>query len=34
MGAFNIVGTIMSGWICDRYGQKVPPRTTACAVSR
>jgi predicted MFS family arabinose efflux permease len=25
MGAFNIVGTIMSGWICDRYGQKVPP---------
>src|SRR6185503_2835097 len=24
MGAFNIVGTILSGWICDRYGQKVP----------
>ena len=24
MGAFNIVGTIASGWICDRYGQKVP----------
>ena len=24
MGAFNIVGTIASGWICDRYGQKIP----------
>ena len=24
MGAFNIVGTILSGWICDRYGQKIP----------
>ena len=24
MGAFNIVGTIVSGWICDRYGQKLP----------
>jgi MFS family permease len=24
MGAFNVVGTILSGWICDRYGQKVP----------
>jgi predicted MFS family arabinose efflux permease len=24
MGAFNIVGTIASGWICDRYGQKFP----------
>jgi predicted MFS family arabinose efflux permease len=24
MGAFNIVGTILSGWICDRYGQKLP----------
>ena len=24
MGAFNIVGTIASGWICDRYGQKGP----------
>jgi MFS family permease len=24
MGAFNIVGTIASGWICDRFGQKVP----------
>jgi predicted MFS family arabinose efflux permease len=24
MGAFNIIGTIASGWICDRYGQKTP----------
>ena len=24
MGTFNIVGTIASGWICDRFGQKVP----------
>jgi MFS family permease len=24
MGAFNIVGTIASGWICDRYGLKGP----------
>jgi MFS family permease len=24
MGAFNILGTIASGWICDRYGQKGP----------
>jgi MFS family permease len=24
MGAFNIVGTILSGWICDRYGAKLP----------
>jgi MFS family permease len=24
MGAFNIIGTIASGWICDRYGQKLP----------
>jgi MFS family permease len=24
MGAFNIVGTIASGWICDRFGQKGP----------
>jgi predicted MFS family arabinose efflux permease len=24
MGAFNILGTVASGWICDRYGQKVP----------
>ena len=24
MGAFNVVGTILSGWICDRYGAKVP----------
>jgi len=24
MGAFNIVGTILSGWACDRFGQKGP----------
>ena len=24
MGAFNVVGTILSGWICDRYGAKFP----------
>jgi MFS family permease len=24
MGAFNVVGTILSGWICDRYGARVP----------
>jgi predicted MFS family arabinose efflux permease len=24
MGAFNIVGTIASGWICDRFGQRAP----------
>jgi MFS family permease len=24
MGAFNIVGTILSGWLCDRFGQKGP----------
>jgi MFS family permease len=24
MAAFNIVGTIASGWICDRYGARVP----------
>ena len=24
MGAMNIVGTIASGWLCDRYGPKVP----------
>jgi MFS family permease len=24
MGAFNILGTIGSGWICDRFGQKGP----------
>jgi MFS family permease len=24
MGAFNILGTIASGWICDRFGQKTP----------
>jgi MFS family permease len=24
MGAFNIVGTIASGWICDRFGLKGP----------
>jgi MFS family permease len=24
MGAFNIVGTILSGWVCDRFGQKGP----------
>jgi len=24
MGAMNIVGTIVSGWICDRYGRKGP----------
>jgi MFS family permease len=24
MGAFNVVGTIASGWICDRAGQKGP----------
>jgi MFS family permease len=24
MGAFNIVGTIVSGWICDRFGAKAP----------
>jgi len=24
MGAMNIVGTIMSGWICDRFGRKGP----------
>jgi MFS family permease len=24
MGAFNIVGTVASGWICDRFGQKGP----------
>lgn len=24
MGAFNIVGTIASGWICDRFGHKGP----------
>jgi predicted MFS family arabinose efflux permease len=27
MGAFNIVGTIASGWICDRYGQRIPLAT-------
>jgi MFS family permease len=24
MGAMNIVGTIVSGWLCDRYGPKLP----------
>ncbi|OFW30770.1 MAG: hypothetical protein A3J28_03180 [Acidobacteria bacterium RIFCSPLOWO2_12_FULL_60_22] len=24
MGALNIVGTLGSGWICDRFGQKAP----------
>jgi predicted MFS family arabinose efflux permease len=24
MGAFNILGTVASGWICDRFGQKGP----------
>jgi MFS family permease len=24
MGAMNIVGTIFSGWLCDRYGAKLP----------
>ncbi len=24
MGALNIVGTVASGWLCDRYGAKVP----------
>jgi MFS family permease len=24
MGAFNIIGTILSGWLCDRYGAKIP----------
>ena len=24
MGAMNILGTIASGWICDRYGRKGP----------
>ncbi|MGH9786411.1 MAG: MFS transporter, partial [Terriglobia bacterium] len=24
MGALNIVGTLASGWVCDRFGQKVP----------
>src|SRR5215467_3981529 len=24
MGAMNIVGTIVSGWLCDRFGPKVP----------
>jgi MFS family permease len=24
MGAMNVVGTIASGWLCDRYGPKLP----------
>jgi MFS family permease len=24
MGALNVVGTVASGWICDRFGQKLP----------
>jgi MFS family permease len=24
MGALNVVGTVGSGWICDRFGQKAP----------
>jgi MFS family permease len=24
MGGLNVVGTILSGWICDRFGQKGP----------
>jgi MFS family permease len=29
MGGMNIVGTIVSGWLCDRYGPKLPlPATT------
>lgn len=24
MGALNVVGTVASGWLCDRFGQKVP----------
>ena len=24
MGAMNILGTVASGWICDRFGRKVP----------
>jgi MFS family permease len=24
MGGMNIVGTIVSGWLCDRYGPKLP----------
>jgi predicted MFS family arabinose efflux permease len=24
MGALNVVGTVASGWICDRFGQKGP----------
>ncbi|MBI2371172.1 MAG: MFS transporter [Deltaproteobacteria bacterium] len=24
MGAMNVVGTLLSGWICDRYGRKKP----------
>jgi MFS family permease len=27
MGAFNVLGTIASGWICDRFGQKGPLAT-------
>jgi MFS family permease len=24
MGAMNVIGTILSGWLCDRYGPKLP----------
>jgi MFS family permease len=24
MGALNVVGTVLSGWVCDRFGQKGP----------
>jgi len=24
MGSMNVVGTIVSGWLCDRYGPKLP----------
>jgi MFS family permease len=27
MGAMNIVGTIGSGWICDRFGRRIPLAT-------
>jgi MFS family permease len=24
MGAFNIAGTLLSGWLCDRFGARIP----------
>jgi len=35
MGAMNVVGTISSGWLCDRFGRRGPlPSSTSSGASR